>query len=177
MIIARVLIAACTAAAAWAHGVHASLTTIQYVPESKSLEIVMVMSADDVEAVLRRDTGKQIEVDREADRFVFDYLRKCFEIRPARQETPLPLKWVGMEVSVQKITAYLEVKAPEGPDRLRIRHDLLFDFLPDQVNILSVRRAGPASKAKPSEHLFQAASKNAWQTIKLPPPTESSARP
>lgn len=157
-------------AAAWAHGVHASLTSIQYVEQSKTLEIVMVMSADDIETLLRRDTGKQVEVDRNAEPLVFAYLQKAFEISEARKDVKLQLKWIGMEVSVQKITAYLEAKAPEGPDGLRIRHDLLFDLLNDQVNILSLKRAN----AKPSEHLFTAAAKGAWQTVKL---TGTSARP
>ena len=147
-----------------AHGVHASLTSITFVPESKSLEIVMVMSADDIETVLRRDTGKQVEVDRNAESLVAAYLAKTVELRDAAS-VKLPLKWVGMEVSVQKITAYLEAKA-SGPDGLKIRNDLLFDLLKDQVNILSVKRAG--GKGRASEHLFQAGTSGAWQTVKLP---------
>jgi hypothetical protein len=148
-----------------AHGVHASLASIQYVEESKSLEIVIVMSADDIETVLRRDTGKQIEVDRGAEQLVFGYLQKALEFRSSNSR--VPLTWVGMEVSVQKITAYLEAKIPEGPDGMRIRNDLLFDLLPDQVNILSVKRT-VSGRPRASEHLFQAASKGVWQTVKLP---------
>jgi hypothetical protein len=151
---------------AYAHGVHASLTSIQYVEESKSLEIVMVVSADDLEGVLRRDTGKQIEVDRGTEKLIFDYLDRAFEIR-TKQQKKLPLTWIGMEVSVQKVTAYLEVKAvPEGPDGLRIRNDVLLNFLDDQVNVVSVKRQN--GKGRASEHLFQAAAKNSWQAVKLP---------
>ena len=46
------------AASAWAHGVHASLTSLDYNTESKGLEITIVMTADDIETLLRRDTGK-----------------------------------------------------------------------------------------------------------------------
>ncbi|MBS1833842.1 MAG: hypothetical protein JST65_14080 [Acidobacteria bacterium] len=152
------LLLAC--ASAFGHGVHASLTSIQFNEASKSLEIVMVMSADDVETVLRRDTGKQIEVDRGAEQLVFGYIAKSLEIRG------LKLQWVGMEVSVQKITAYLEAKVPSGdPNGLNIRNDLLLDLLNDQVNILSVKRAGKPN-AKASEHLFN--SRGTWQTVKLP---------
>jgi len=152
------LLLAC--ASAFGHGVHASLTSIHFNEASKSLEIVMVMSADDVETVLRRDTGKQIEVDRGAEQLVFGYIAKSLEIRG------LKLQWVGMEVSVQKITAYLEAKVPSGdPNGLSIRYDLLLDLLNDQVNILSVKRAGKPN-AKASEHLFN--SRGTWQTVKLP---------
>jgi hypothetical protein len=149
-----------------AHGVHASLASIQYVEESRSIEIVMVMSADDIETVLRRDTGKQIEVDRGAEQLVFGYMQKTLEFRSV-SGAKVALRWVGMEVSVQKITAYLEAKVPDGPDGLRIRNDLLFDLLADQVNILSVKRE-VGGKPRASEHLFQAASKGMWQTVKLP---------
>jgi hypothetical protein len=149
-----------------AHGVHASLASIQYVEESKSLEIVMVMSADDIETVLRRDTGKQVEVDRGAEQLVFGYMQKTLEFR-SQSGAKVPLTWVGMEVSVQKITAYLEAKVPDGPDGMRIRNDLLFDLLADQVNILSVKRT-IGGKPRASEHLFSAAAKGVWQTAKLP---------
>lgn len=156
----RLLLAllACTLAAE-AHGVHASLTSIQFNEQSKSLEIVMVMSADDIEAVLRRDTGKQVEVDRGADQLVFAYIAKSLELRG------LKLQWVGMEVSVQKITAYLEAKTTGDINGISIRNDLLLDLLNDQVNILSVKRAGKPN-AKASEHLFN--SRGTWQTVKLP---------
>ncbi len=157
-----------TAAPLFAHGVHASLTSIQYVEESKSLEIVMVMSADDVQTLLRRDTGKDVEVDRGAEKLVSAYLEKAFEIRAAKADAKIPVAWVGMEVSVQKITAYLEARVPDGPDGLRIRQDLLFELLADQLNILSVKRA--AGKSRASEHLFAAGSRGAWQTVKLTPP-------
>jgi hypothetical protein len=70
-----------------------------------------------------------------------------------------------MEVSVQKITAYLEAKTSGDVNGLSIRNDLLLDLLNDQVNILSVKRAGKPN-AKASEHLFN--SRGTWQTVKLP---------
>ncbi|BDC52550.1 hypothetical protein F183_A48650 [Bryobacterales bacterium F-183] len=157
------LLLACTCA--FGHGVHASLTSIQYNEAARSLEIIMVMSADDMEAVLRRDTGKQVEIDRGADQLVFGYIAKTLELRS--QQAPLKLQWVGMEVSVQKVTAYLEAKVPDGTsvDGMRIRNDLLLDLLNDQVNILSVKRSGKPN-AKASEHLFN--SRGTWQTVKLP---------
>ena len=146
-------------AAAHAHGVHASLTSIDYNSESRSLEITVVMTADDIEAVLRRDTGKQIEIDRTAgaEKLVFEYVRTKLELKG------LALQWVGMEVRTAKLTAYLEAKAADGPNGLKIRNELLFDLLPDQVNMLSVKRD---HKGRSSDHLFQPG--GGWQSVLLP---------
>lgn len=146
----------------WAHGVHASLGTARYSATSKSLEITIVLSADDLEAVLRKQTGKQIEVDHGAEKLIFAYLERCLELKSARGAV-LKLGWIGLEISAQKVTAYLEAKvAPEELNGLRIRNDLLLDQLPDQVNMMSVRRDRTVS----SDHLFR--TRGEWQTVKLP---------
>jgi hypothetical protein len=155
---------AAVAASAWAHGVHASLASIDYNTQTKSFEIVIVATADDVETLLRRDTGKQIELDRTpgAEQLVFEYIKKNLALRAASGEE-LPLAWVGMEVRTAKLTVYVEAKASTGvPNGMRIRDDLLFDLLPDQVNMLSVNRD---HKGKSSDHLFQANAIGNWQTI------------
>ncbi len=146
--------------AAWAHGVHASLGTAQY--SGKSLEITLVFSADDLEALLRKQAGHQIEVDRGAEKLVFAYLERCLELKSARGAV-FKLSWIGLETSAQKVTAYLEVKvAPEELHGMRIRNDLLLDLLPDQINMMSVRR----DKIGSSDHLFR--TRGEWQTVKLP---------
>ena len=148
---------------ALAHGVHASLTSVNFVPETKALEIILVMQADDLETFLRRDTGRQIEIDRTpgAEKLVFQYIEKRLAFTsPSGARTPL--KWVGMEISTQKVTAYLETQMPEGVEGMKIRNELLFDLLTDQVNMLSVKRGG---KGKSSDHLFTAASGAAQQTV------------
>jgi hypothetical protein len=146
---------------ACAHGVHASLGTAQYSVASKSLEITLVFSADDLETLLRKETGKQIEVDRGAEKLVFAYLERCLEWKSSRGAT-LKMAWVGLETSAQRVTAYMELKvASDELSGLRVRNDLLMDLLPDQVNMLSVRR----DKSGSSDHLFR--TRGEWQTVKL----------
>ena len=157
----KVLVCLAASCCCWAHGVHASLATASHT--GTSLEITLVFSADDMEALLLKQTGKRVEIDRGADRLVFAYLERCIELKSARG-TGVKLTWVGLEASAQKVTVYLEARvAPEDLDGLRIRNDLLLDLLPDQVNMLSVRR----DKTRSSDHLFRVAGE--WQTVKLPP--------
>lgn len=147
------------AACIWAHGVHASLATANHT--GKSLEITLVFSADDMEALLLKQTGKRVEIDRGADKLVFAYLSRCLELKTARGAA-VQLKWVGLEATAQKATVYLEARlAPEDLNGLRIRNDLLLDLLPDQVNMMSVRR----DQTRSSDHLFRVAGE--WQTVKL----------
>ena len=151
------------AASAWAHGVHASLTSIHYNAQTKGLEITIVMTADDLETLLRRDTGKQIELDRTpgAEKLVYEYVKKTLALR-TRGGDAIPLDWVGMEVRTAKLTVFVEAKAMDGPSGMRIKDDLLFDLLPDQVNMLAVKRD---HKGKSSDHLFQPG--GSWQTVAL----------
>lgn len=148
---------------AWAHGVHASLTSVDYKTQTKGLEITIVMTADDLETLLRRDTGKQIELDRTpgAETLVFEYLKKTLALR-TRGGEPVLLEWVGMEVRTAKLTVFVEAKAPEGPVGMRVKNDLLFDLLPDQVNMLSVKRD---HRGKSSDHLFRPG--GGWQSVTL----------
>ena len=151
------------AVSAWGHGVHASLTSIDFSTQTKSLEVTIVMTADDIEALLRRETGKQIELDRTpgAEKLVFEYIKKSLALR-TRSGQPIPLEWVGMEVRTAKLTVFVEAQAPEGPAGIQIRDELLFDMLPDQVNMLAVKRD---HKGKSSDHLFQPG--GSWQTVAL----------
>lgn len=147
------------------HGVHAAITMAEYAGQSKSLEVTIVASADDLETVVRRDSGRQVELDRDKDaaKLIFEYIRKSLEFRSAK-DLKLDLKWVGMEVSLTRLTAYVEVPLPDGPEGLRVRNVLLFDLLPDQVNIMSVKRN---HGGKASDHLFQPGNRE-FQVVRLP---------
>ena len=148
---------------AWAHGVHASLTSIDFNSQTNALEITIVMTADDLEMLLRRETGRQIELDRTpgAEKLVYEYVKKSLALRTRGGEA-VALDWVGMEVRTAKLTVFMEAKALKSPAGMTIRNELLFDMLPDQVNMLAVKRD---HKGKSSDHLFQVG--GSWQTVRL----------
>jgi len=139
------------AAGLLAHGFHCSLATVDYVTKSHSLQAILVVNAGDLETLLRQQTGRQIELDRTADAnaLVAAYVRKSVHVRGKGRE--LPLQWVGMELRTNMAYLYVETEAP-SLDGLEIRNELLQDMLPDQVNMLTLRRDG---KGKPFDALFQ----------------------
>ena len=149
------------------HGVHASLTVAESGAGGKTIEITVVASADDLQNVLRKQTGRDLEIDRDkdAERLVFGYLTRNIEFQgTSGKDGAMPLKWIGMEVTVSKLTAYMEIAAPLPLAGLRIRNTLLFDALADQVNMMTVRRD---KKSKASNLLFPPGSRE-WQTVNLP---------
>lgn len=141
------------AAAAMGHGFHSSLTSIDYNRASGSLEMVTVLSADDLESALRKQCGRPVEIDRspDAESLTFAYIRRMLEVKQAGK--PVPLRWVGMEVKTNFVYLYLEAKPPQGVEGLQIRDSVLQDLLPDQVNLLTLNK-GPQGRS--SDHVYPA---------------------
>jgi len=155
------LLALALCALMWAHGYHCSLATVDYITKSHAIQAIFVVNAGDLETLLRQQTGRQIELDRTADAasLVSAYVRRNVQLRNHGRE--LPLKWVGMEVKTNLAYLYVEAEPVEVAG-LEIRDELLQDMLPDQVNMLTLRRDG---KGKPFDCLFQRGS--GFQTVKL----------
>jgi hypothetical protein len=138
-------------AALSAHGFHSSLASLDYVSEAHSLQAILVVNAIDLETALRKESGRPIELDRTPDAAALTaaYVRKGLQLRSAGHA--VPLRWVGMDVKTNFVYVYVEADVPTVAT-LEIRNSLLLDLLPDQVNMVSVRRDG---KGKPFDCLFQ----------------------
>ena len=137
--------------AVMAHGFHSSLATFDYVTRSHSLQMVLVANAGDLEGLLRAQTGRPVEIDRTADaeKLTAAYVASNVQIRSEGRQ--IPLRWVGMEVKTNFVYIYAEATVP-SLERLEIRDGLLHDLLPDQVNMMTLRRDGTG---KPFDCLFQ----------------------
>jgi len=144
-----------------AHNFHASLTSIDYRTDAQNLEMIIVLNADDLEKVLRVQTGREIEIDRTKDTEALTeaYLRRQFELRGTDQK-PLPLHWVGMEVKTNFVYVYVETKVPGGPKGVQVRNDLFRDLQPDQVNLVTMKQNG---QGKSSDFTFGPGV--SWQTL------------
>jgi hypothetical protein len=145
------------------HGFHSSLASIDYVSRAHALQAILIVNAGDLETLLRKQSGRQIEVDRSADAGTLTaaYVSRSIQIRSAGKA--IPLRWVGMEVKTNFAYLYVEADLP-ALEGLEIRNSLLTDSLPDQVNMVSLRRDG---KGKPFDCLFQQGSD--YAAVKLSP--------
>ncbi|MFQ3582493.1 MAG: DUF6702 family protein [Chloracidobacterium sp.] len=121
-----------------AHKFHASFTTIEFNPESGSLEISLRVFSDDLENALSRKARRRIELDRapEAAEMVSAYVRERLKLRRASGE-PLRLAWVGMEQRVDMTWVYVEASAPDGPGGIEALVTVFFELFRDQKNNVS----------------------------------------
>jgi hypothetical protein len=75
-----------------------------------------------------------------ADSAISRYLRGRFAIRD-RRDTPVPLRWEGLERSADAVVIRLEAAMPAGLAGARIANLLLTERFRDQVNV--VRAVSP----------------------------------
>ena len=141
------------------HGVHMSTATVDYQSSSKSVEILIAMSADHFEEILRKNSGREVELDRTVDaaKLAQDYVFSRFELKDASGKT-LQLKWVGWEIKGGNVNCYVEVKAA-SESGLKLRNDLLIDWQRDQINRVLPKRDG---KGKPPQLMFWVGSLGAY---------------
>lgn len=152
-----------------AHKFHFTSTVFEYNPASKCYEITVRLFADDIEAVLSRVAGRSIEIDRDADaeKLAFQYLKETFRVR-GPDLTEIPLRWVGLEVKVATVYAYLEATAPDsGLKDLAIANTIFFDLLPDQVNTVILK---DPVRGRPSDLIFRMGDR--FKVIIFPDPDE-----
>ena len=124
-----------------AHKFHFSNTVVEFNPATASFEITLRLFADDLELVLRRQSGRMIEVDRspDAEALTFAYLQEVLRLR-SPDTTGVELVWVGLETKVDTVYCYLEAPAPpSGLLDFAISDRLFFELQRGQVNLVSFR--------------------------------------
>ncbi len=144
------------------HGVHMSLSTVDYRSDSKRVEILIALSAQHLEEILSSKSGRRIELDRSPDieGLAKDYLFRRFSLKNSSGQF-LTLHWVGLEAKGGNVNLYLEAPVPSDTG-LSLRNELLLDWQKDQVNRVLPKRDG---KGKPPQLLFW--SGNAGEHIPL----------
>ena len=142
-ILAAVL-ACAGAVSAQAHNFHVGLTEISFNPNTGNTEVVHTYTAHDVEALLMNLYQRQFDLGLPEDQALFRrYLEKQFRI--SANGKPVALQWVGLQANADTITAFQEIEKATLPAGARLHHGVLSDFLPAQVNNVTVGGAGRAT--------------------------------
>jgi hypothetical protein len=127
-------------AEARAHPFHASHAEVDYRAECRCLEVALAVVPEELEAALGRISGKRIPLEApEAEGRIVDYLKTRFVVAPVGGE-PLPIEWVGREVSYREAWLYFKVTGVAGDFDLADR--VLFEAEPSQVNHVLLRGIG-----------------------------------
>lgn len=135
-------------AAGWAHQYHASRTEADWNSQTKRVEMVASLHIDDVEAMLRADSGRHVELDKdkEAEGLVCGYVARRLELRGAGGE-PFAMKCIGVKVLRHFVEVYVEAYSATGVAPKRMRNGILTERLADQMNQVDWKRDGRLAAA------------------------------
>ncbi len=151
---------------AQAHKFYASLAQVEHTADNR-LEVSLRFFPDDLEAALRKATGRAIGVEntKEFGEAFEPWLNSVFSLRAGRQASAF--KSVGVEVKVGAVWVHVEAPWSEPLDRSSMKNAILLDLFPDQKNTVNF-----VEGKKRSSILFSAEKTTADKLMSSPPAAE-----
>lgn len=128
-------------APAVAHPFHVTISEAEYNPRTDHLEVALRVKPVDLEEALQARFRKKVklEKDKRADALIAKYLESVFVVRDAAGK-PIPLKWVGKEVEIQRVWLYFEFPLKGKLAGAVLDNRVFLEILPDQINTVTFRR-------------------------------------
>lgn len=125
-----------------AHRFHAGIADIAFNPKTGSVEIVHTYMAHDIDALLATQARRQVDLTAPEDEALLrKYVEERFYLLDADQAR-LPVKWIGITVSVESVTIYQELEATPLARIAQVHDAVLMDFMARQSNTVNVTRDG-----------------------------------
>jgi hypothetical protein len=140
------------ATVAWAHAYHASIMEARLNPKTQQLEVALKVFTDDLETALSSGRPRHLSLAEtpaaQLTPLLSGYLRRCLSVGTKPGET-LPLNYLGQQVEKDAYWLYFSVKLPAGAPvkGLNLRHRLLMEQFPDQMNIVNLEAGGKKQSA------------------------------
>ncbi len=127
------------------------VTDIKHDAKQHSLNISIKLFTNDIENALKKTTGKHIDLlnpknKPEMEMELFNYIKKRFVLN--NNQKPIILDFIGYEKEEDVIWVYLEGKKVNQPKTLKINTILLYDYLPQQTNIIHTEINGIKKNSK-----------------------------
>jgi hypothetical protein len=122
------------------HRYYFSLTEIKVDTNKKSVAVSCKLITEDLEDALKKITGKNFDLaysteDKEVKACLCAYITDRFKLSVAGKS--VKLSFVGFEKEDEVTWCYLESKLPSvSSKKIKISNALLFDFLPEETNII-----------------------------------------
>ena len=125
-----------------AHKFYVSITSIEFVKEKSSLQIITKIFTDDIENALRKEYDKTISLDsqketEEADEFLKQYILQKIKIKINGK--PVKLDYIGKEYDTDMVVAYIEVTGISDFKTVEIENKVLMEMFPEQKNIIHLK--------------------------------------
>ena len=126
-----------------AHQQKTAISTVLFNPRTENIEIMHRFRVHDAEHAVKEIFGKDADIidSKKTQNQFGEYVNQRFNLFASNQQ-PLPLKMVGVELEGQFFWVYQETTQPTTLDNLTIRHDVLRDLWPEQVNTINVEGKG-----------------------------------
>jgi hypothetical protein len=123
------------------HRFYLSLTEVRIDTKKQTLDVSCKLFTDDLEEALRKKYGKKIDLstsakNKEVQALVFKYFSENFKINVG--EKLQTLVFVGFETETDATWCYLETTPFIGKGRISIMNTLLYEYLPEQSNMMNV---------------------------------------
>lgn len=133
------------------HPNHVSVTDIVFNNKTETLEITISLFPEDVENVVRKYKEPEFILDERtknglAKEFLVFYLNDHFKL--SNENSPIPIKYLGMEINDEIVHCYMESAHIENPTELKVENTVLFDLQDEQVNFNHFKSEGKIRSVK-----------------------------
>ncbi len=131
------------------HPFFVSVTEIRSDTQQKSLNISCRMFTDDLQDALyetyryKADLSKR---DAQTDPYLSRYIAEHLRLTVAAK--PVVLQFIGFEIEEEATWCYFEAASFPGNGQMEVVNRLLYDFLPEQTNLIHFYRNGQRSSFK-----------------------------
>lgn len=142
----------CLLCLSWApHPYYLSVTEIKYNARSSACELSVKLFTNDIEDALKKSSGRQVDLLHPANKAetgqqLLGYIQKRLSLEI--NDKALACNLIGYEKEEEAIWVYLETGKTAKPRTVKIENKLLFDYLPQQINIVHVEVDGKRQSAK-----------------------------
>lgn len=138
----------------WLHPFYVSVTEVVHNAADKSVEISVRIFTDDFEAALtNRFKGQKIDlfkpqVNPATDSLIATYLRENLQLTLNGAVKASPMQYLGFERQDESVWCYLEIANVPLLQKLAVQNRLLYEFKPEQINMIHTKAAGKEQSYK-----------------------------
>lgn len=127
------------------------VTEIKYDQAEKVCHVSVKLFTNDLEDALRKTSGKQVDVlnpknKAELDTMLSHYIKDRLQI--AINAKNVTLSYIGHEKEEEALWTYFEIKKITSPKKIVVTDKLLYDYLPQQTNIVHAEINGLRKSSK-----------------------------
>ena len=124
------------------HKFYVSTTTIEFVKEKQTLQIITKIFTEDIERALQERYNPSISLDSEKETktdegFLIRYMLQKIKINA--NVAPVSINYIGKEYDIDITNIYFEVVGISELKSIEIENKVLIDMFPEQQNIIHLK--------------------------------------